>query len=124
MEWTPIIDCAYDVDFTIADPGATMLVTIQLKDFEGKSLNVKAGVMMYITSDAGGNTLHSLGTDAVVATHGFVNIIITNCVYYLITEDTGIVAVTLDGASAASDYVNIVLPNGKVVTSGAVAFNA
>jgi len=124
MEWTPIIDCAYDVDFTIATPGATMVVTIQLKDFEGKNLNVKAGVMMYITNDAAGNVLHSLATDAVVATHGFVNVIITNRVYYLITEDTGIVAVTLDGASAADDFVNVVLPNGKVVTSGAVAFNA
>ena len=115
---------AYDVDFTIATSGATMVVSCQLKDFAGNALTGKNAVMMYVTTDADGNTLEAMGAEAVVATNGFVNIIIATSMYYCVTEDNGVVAFTLDGDGAVSNYVNIVVPSGKVITSEVVTFSA
>ncbi len=124
MEWTPIIDCAYDADFTIGSIGATMTCTIQLKDFAGKNLTVKNGIQAYFSTDATGDTVEELGASVVVATHGIVHELRSKYAYLFITEDTGVVAVTVNGDGAVETYLNVVLPNGKVVTSGVMAFNA
>lgn len=124
MEWTPIIDCAYAASFTIGSVGATMTCTIQLKDFAGKNLTVKSGILVYFTTDADGNTKEELGASVVVATHGIVYELTSKYDYLLITEDNGVVAITVDGDGATSTYVNVVLPDGKVATSSVMAFNA
>ena len=124
MEWTTEVGCAYTATFTIAAEGATVLVSVQLKDYAGNALKVKNAVMFYMTTDAAGNVIETLGTDAVVATHGIINIVTTNSVYLCVTEDTGIFAVTLDGTGHLDNYMNVVLPNGKVVTSGAIHFSS
>jgi len=115
---------ADDAAFTIAAEGATVVVSVQLKDYMGNALTVKNAVMFYMTTDAAGNVIETLGTDAVVATHGIINIVTTNSVYLCVTEDTGIFAVTLDGTGHLDNYMNVVLPNGKVVTSGAIHFSS
>ena len=122
MEWTPIVDCAYGADFTIGAVGATMTCTIQLKDFAGNALTVKNAITIFTTSDAAGNT-QDVVTSIVLATHGQIVSVTATYAYLLITEDNGIAAVTVDNDGATDIYVNVILPNGKVVTSGVMAFN-
>jgi len=124
MEWTTEVGCAYTATFTIGAVGATMTCTIQLKDFAGNALTVKNAVLMYATTDATRNAIETLGAEAVVATHGICNVITAISCYLLVTENTGIVALTIDGDGATDTYINIVLPNGKIVTSSVMAFNA
>ena len=124
MEWTTETDCAYGATFTIGAAGATMTCTIQLTDFAGNALTVKNAVLIYATTDAAGNTIETLGAEAVVATHGICNVILATSCYLLVTENTGIVALTIDGDGATDTYINLVLPNGKVVTSGVMAFDS
>jgi len=123
MEWTPEINCAYGVTFTIAAAGATVLVALQLKDYAGNALTAKNAVTVYCSSDTKGDTLVAL-TTLVDATHGFSNILLATKIFHLVTEDTGIVDVTLDGTGPMTVYMNVILPNGKIVTSGAIVFNA
>ena len=123
MEWVTEKNCAYSVTFTIAAAGATVLVALQLKDYAGNALTAKNAVTVYCSSDTKGDTLVAL-TTLVDATHGFSNILLATKIFHLVTEDTGIVDVTLDGTAAMTVYMNVILPNGKIVTSGAIVFNA
>ena len=123
MEWTPIVDCAYGADFTIGAVGATMTCTIQLKDFAGNALTVKNAITIFTTSDAAGNTQDAV-TSIVLATHGQIIAQEATKAYVLVTEDNGVAAVTVDNDGATDIYVNVILPNGKVVTSGVMAFDA
>lgn len=122
MEWTSIIDCAYDCTISVGTITGTGNITIQLKDFEGKNLNVISGVHMYITSDSDG-----LDTDTITsatAVSGIVNELLTDAVWLIISETDGSAVVTLDGITNESVYANIVLPNGKIVTSKIITFTS
>jgi len=123
MEWTPEINCAYGATFTIGAVGATMTCTLQLKDYAGNALTCKNAISIYFTSDAAGNETEAV-TSVAIATNGIIYLIETLKAYMLITENNGIAAVTIDNDAAADLYVNAILPNGKVVTSGVMAFNA
>ena len=123
MEWTTEVGCAYTASFTIGAVGATMTCTIQLKDFAGNNLTVKNAITIFTTSDAAGNTQDAV-TSIVLATHGQIISIEATKAYLLITEDDGKAAITVDNDGATDIYINVILPNGKVVTSGVMAFNA
>ena len=122
MEWTMEVGCAYTASFSIGTIGSTMTCTIQLKDFAGNSLAVKNAIAIYFSTDADGLETATV-TSCSLATHGIIYTIETLKAYQLITEANGIAAVTIDNSSAADLYVNVILPNGKVVTSSVMAFN-
>ena len=122
MEWTSWIDCAYDCDITVGTITGTGNITIQLKDFEGKNLNVISGVHMYITSDTAG--LESDTVTSATASTGIVMELVTDTIWAIISETDGSAVVTLDGVTNESVYANIVLPNGKIVTSGIITFTS
>ncbi len=98
-----------------------MLVTIQLKDFAGNALTNKNVFDFYITTDADG-LLSSTVTSVALATHGIIETLVATKLYRLITEDNGIAAVTLTLAEATTRHLNVILPNGKVVTSKVITF--
>ena len=122
MEWTMEVGCAYTASFSIGAIGSSMTCTIQLKDFAGNSLAVKNAIAIYFSTDADGLETATV-TSCSLATHGIIYTIETLKAYQLITEANGIAAVTIDNSSAADLYVNVILPNGKVVTSSVMAFN-
>ena len=122
MEWTTEVGCAYTASFTIGAAADAVLVTVQLKDFAGNALTVKNKVTAYITSDADGNTTSTI-TSAAVAS-GIQHSIEATKSYEFISEDDGTFSSTLTLASATTRYLNIVLPNGKVVTSPVITFTA
>jgi len=122
MEWSSWIDCAYDCDISVGTITDTGNITIQLKDFEGKNLNVKSRVSMYISSDSDGLTTSTVTSAA--ASTGIVNKIYDTYSYEIISETDGSAVITLDGTTNCSRYMNVVLPNGKVVTSGIITFTS
>lgn len=123
MEWTPIIDCAYDCTITVGTIAATGPVTIQLKDFEGKNLTVKGAVDAYISSDVNGETTSTV-TSIVILADGILHKIEDTKAYHLISESNGSITLTLNGTGANSRYLNVVLPNGKIVTSSIITFTS
>lgn len=128
MEWTSIVNCAYDAVIT---PGAThtdtIATTIQLKDFEGNNLTVPSTVLAYLTSDSAGLDINttSLTTDMSIGTDGSINIITAYKVYLLVSEADGAIDISMGYTTGAlSFYLVIILPNGKRVVSTAIAFTA
>jgi len=119
MEWTSIIDMAYDCNISIGTETSTCLVTIQLKDFAGSDLKVKNVVYLYGSSDAYGNA-PAVITTVTKGTDGDVLILLATYYWMAISEDDGALDVTVDGNGTTPFYVNVVLPNGKVVTSEAI----
>ena len=124
MEWTTEIGCAYSATITVGTITATGDVTIQLKDYAGNNLTVPNGVMVYFTTDAAGQTIETLGAEATIATNGICNVVTATSVYYCISEATGLIDLTLDGDGAVSNYLHVVLPNGKIVHSGVITFTS
>ena len=121
-KWIP--NTAWGATITVGTITSTGIVTVQLNDFAGNALTVRQGVMVYITTDALGQTIEALGAEAVVATHGICNVVTATSVYYCISEITGIFALTLDGDGAVSNYLHVVLPNGQIVSSGVITFTS
>jgi len=125
MEWTPIVDCAYSANITLGAASATCVVSIQLKDFAGNNLTVKNAVSFYISSDVGGDTTSTVASVA-IGSYGIIHAIEATKAYQLISENDGTIAVTLTtaGTGANNRYLQVVLPNGKVVASGIIAFTS
>jgi hypothetical protein len=100
---------------------------IQLKDNFGADLAVVGVVQAYLSDDAAGKDVSTLvpTTDLAAGTDGALIVEVANKKYTLISEadgDIDVVLIKTDGADTC--YLNIVLPNGKIVTSGAITFSA
>jgi len=119
MEWVTEIGCAYDADITVGTAAATCAVAIQLKDFAGNNLKVKGVFYIYTSSDATGDAPAAITTIA-KGTDGDVLILLATYYWMAISEDDGSIDVTVDGATTTTCYLNVVLPNGKVVHSDAI----
>jgi len=123
MEWTPIVDTAYDASFTIvsSDPA---VVTIQLKDFAGNDLDVPAVVRAYVSSTSTGLDPSALSGEIALTSggDGFVQILLTHLSYQLISEADGDIAVTITDTGTTAQYLTLVMPNGKLVVSTTLGF--
>lgn len=123
MEWTPIVDCAYDCKITVTTGTTTCAVEIQLKDFAGNNLTVKNCVAAYISTGSTGDTAGTV-TSIVKLTNGDVIGADTTVSVILLSESNGLIDCTIDGTTQGSVYLNVILPNGKIVTSGIVTFTS
>jgi len=123
MEWTPIVDMAYDASFTIvsSDPA---VVTIQLKDYAGNDLDVGSSVMAYVSSTSTGLDPSALSGEIALTSSGdgAVIILLTHYLYQLISEADGDIAVTITDTGTTAQYLTLVMPNGKLVVSGSLGF--
>ena len=117
--WIP--DMAWDATISLGAATTTCVATIQLKDFAGNALTTKNAINIFVTTDAAGDETEAV-TSVVLATHGIIHTIQDTYAYQLITEDNGIAAVTIDGTGDVDNYLNVVLPNGKIVTSAKIDF--
>lgn len=102
-------------------------VTIQLLDANGADLAKKAGVKMFLTSDDTGNALEAagpdsweVGTDGILIPDGDDSVISG----LLISEADGDIDLNLTHSGADTFYLNLVMPNGDIVTSDAITFDA
>ena len=123
MEWTPIIDCAYDATITLvsSDPA---VITIQLKDFAGNDLKVPASVMAWISSTATGIDPSAVSSELALtgSGDGAVLIHLTHYLYQLISEADGDIAVTITDTGTTAQYLTLLMPNGKLVVSQHLVF--
>jgi len=121
MEWTPIVDCAYDCTITVGTCTTTCAVVVQLLDFAGNDLAVKGVVGIYLSSDADGETTSDIDNIATGA-DGFVYELLADKYYMAVSEADGDIDLTCTEAADVDVYLNVVLPNGKIVTSTILDF--
>ena len=123
MEWTPIVDCAYDCTITVGTATDTCACVIQLLDFAGNDLTVPGTVDIYFTSDSSGQVMADV-TDCASGTDGDLLELLTDFYFMAVSEADGDIDVTLDGSGADTVYMNVRLPNGKVVISSVITFTS
>ncbi len=102
-------------------------VTVQLKSSDGSDLEYKGYVSAYLSSDATGDVLEASGPDTIVAgTDGMILPSGGDSVvkFDLKSEVDGDIDLVVTKAGADTFYLNLVMPDGRVVTSGAITFDA
>lgn len=99
-------------------------VTVQLTDGNGADLAVRGAVMFYLSDDANGDS-HSgtapsggiaIGTDGVCIEWA------ANTAGMLISESDGDIDIDITDTGTPTFYLILVMPNGKLVASGAITF--
>ena len=116
--------------FTVpAEADNSIIVAIQIKDVRAASKAARGGILCYASSDSAGDTPNasfefmsglytSGGADAV----GSVMVLGTN-MRLVIPTSTGAAEVVFQETSTTNYYLNCILPNGELVTSGIIDFS-
>lgn len=100
-------------------------VNIQLLDRSGKELAKRGAIIGYLSSDANGDSPRTAsGTLSLAAgADGAYMELATDNPFLLISEADGdIDLVITETAATTTHYLNIILPNGEIVTSGPIYF--
>ena len=121
MEWVTEEGCAYGATITLGAVTTSCAVVIQLKDYAGNDLAVKGMVGLYLSSDADGETKDNIDNIA-AGTDGNVWELLADNYYMACSEADGDIDLTLTEAADTDVYLNVVLPNGKIVTSAIMEF--
>ena len=119
--WETGVAC--DAVITVGTASDTCAVAIQLKDYAGNDLAVPGTVDLYFTSDADGQVMADV-TDCAAGTDGDLLELLTDYCFMAVSEADGDIDVTLDGSGADTVYLNVRLPNGKVVISSVITFTS
>jgi len=125
MEWTSIVDCAYDANFTIGTESENAIeVNIQLKDFAGNDLTVAGSVMAWVSSTATGIDPSALSSEIALtgSGDGAVLIHLTHYLYQLISEADGDIDITITDTGTTAQYLTLLMPDGRLVVSGSLGF--
>lgn len=114
-----------DADFTIgADAGTTIAVAIQLLDAAGDDMATRACIPWYLSSDANGDAIASATSGGIaIGTDGLLIEWTANVAGMVTSEADGDIDVVLTEAGAGTWYLVLVMPNGKLVVSGAITFS-
>ena len=121
--WMPGV--AWDASFTIAaESSNTVAVNIQLKDFAGNDLAVTAAVIAYISTSATGLDVGTISGDIALTSSGdgAVSTLLTHYAWLLISEADGDIDVTITDTGTTTQYLVLVLPNGKLIVSTTLGF--
>jgi hypothetical protein len=112
----------------VAHPTHTINVAAVLKDYLGNAVALPQSVLCYLSDDALGQTLVTavLTADAAIGTDGtIIQVVTAKKEWRVVSEANGQFDLTFaktDGA--ATMYLNVVMPDGRLVTSGAITFSA
>lgn len=117
-----------DASFVVgAEAANTINVAIQLKDDKtGLDLAARAAAGMYLSDDADGDSIAAtapsgavaIGTDGILHDTGGGS----KKVFLLVSEADGDIDVNITEAGAKTFYLVLVMPNGRLVPSGAITF--
>lgn len=113
--------------FTIgADAGTTIAITIQFYDkLSGAELAEAVCVPWYLSSDAAGQVISAASSGGIaIGTDGLLIEWTANVSGLMISEADGDVDLVATEAGALTQYLNLVMPTGDIVTSGAITFTA
>ena len=112
--------------FVIGAEGSNIInVGIQLKDSAGTDLAVRGSVYAYLSDDANGDSIVAtapsgtvvIGTDGVLIDPGT-----TKKAFTLVSESDGDIDINITEAGAKTAYLILVMPDGRLVASGAITF--
>jgi hypothetical protein len=123
------VDKILDVDFSIAaEDSNAIITTITVKSaVTGKSMGRAVGLPFYISSDSAGQTLEA-GTDLTPTADTNGLIIVdggdSKVAGYIVTETTGLMGFKIADAGADTYYINLIMPDGRIETSGAITLAA
>jgi len=108
--------------------GGSFPVLIQLLGQSGKDMKYSSVVLVYLSSDAAGDTLAIDGTtttDMDILTDGtIIKEHSTDICQTIKSEADGDIGLTVVVANGYTAYLNVVLPNGRVVTGAAMSYSA
>lgn len=100
-------------------------VAIQLTDGLGNNLAHAACVQIYLAADSAGQVIGSgVGTPAglAIGTNGLYRQLTANISGFCTSEANGLIDLNITNTGTGSQYLVVVLPNGKLVVSGAITF--
>jgi len=126
---------ALDAEFTIGDEAADAInVAIQLKGPSSTDLQARASVLAYLSDDAYGDSVVATEPSGAVAigTDGLLIPILTGAsaaelaksIFQLTSESDGDIDIDITEAGAKTLYLVLVMPDGRLVVSDAIAFAA
>ena len=99
-------------------------ISLQLTDGAGVDLAKRGAVRVYLSNDATGDTIATAGTPAGLAagTDGMYQQLVQHLSGFFTSEADGDIDVTITNTGAGTVYLVVVLPNGSLRVSGAIAF--
>ena len=110
-----------------SEAGDAIIVSIQLKDAFNRDLTHRAAVHAFLSTDSNGDN-HSTAGGSLAITSGTDGHIVetsTDNGFLLVSEADGDIDVTItDSTGAVTHYLFLVMPNGNLVSSGAITFAA
>ena len=117
---------AVSASFTVGTEAANVInVAVQLKSHDGSDIAYRAGMPIYLSSDANGDTIEgsgpdswAIGTDGILLPDGGDSLISG----VVISESDGDIDINMTHAGADTFYLNVVV-DGVVYTSGAITFD-
>ena len=122
-------DMVASVSFSVAaEGGEAIVVSCQFKDAAGSDMASARCLKGYLSADSAGQTAaSSSGLTITSGTDGLTQVSVdanTINMIWLTSEADGDVDVTITDASGGTltNYLNVVTPDGKIHTSGAITF--
>tara|TARA_R100000808_G_C2103103_1_gene119543 strand:+ start:91 stop:579 length:489 start_codon:yes stop_codon:yes gene_type:complete len=123
-------DMVASVSFTVGSESTEAItVSCQFKDAAGDDMTSARCLRAYLSADSAGQTAaSSAGLTVTSGTDGLTQVSVdsnTINMLWLTSEADGDVDVVITDASAGSttNYLNVVTPDGKIHTSGAITFS-
>jgi hypothetical protein len=112
--------------FTIgAEAGNVINVAIQLKDAAGSDMAISNAIPFYLSANADGSTTATAATSLAIGTDGLMLEWTSNSSGLLVSEADGDIDINIgDASGAATYYLVLVLPNGKLTISDVITFAA
>jgi hypothetical protein len=103
-------------------PGSgTCAVQLTLKDSAGVALDHAVSGIGYVSTSNG--LAIAAATSVATLTNGIITQVVVGTIFHYITSAVGLLGITLV-AGAATYYVTLQLPNGKLLTTGAIVCSA
>lgn len=117
-----IVQAVSSVDFTIGAEATNVInVAMQFKDADGNNLEEAVCVGWYLSSNATGQGIATAHTSApAIGTDGLLITELASLSGKLVTEADGDADIDFTDTGAKTVYLNIVMPNGEIHTSGAI----
>lgn len=127
-ELDKLSNAPFDIDFTIGDEAANAItVAVQLNNAAGAALAARSNLYAYLSDDEDGDSIVADAPDGGIAagTDGFLDPVTAGKSFRFTSEVDGDFDLVITHAGGAKTvYLIVVLPNGKLVASGAIAFAA
>jgi hypothetical protein len=104
--------------------GDAIVVSIQVTDANGNDINARTAVTAFLLADANGDAFNTASATVAAGTDGALATLVTNKAYQCITEADGDLDISITISGAATKYLAIVLPSGKMVISSVITWAA